>query len=52
VAIVARALPSDPDERPKRWNPAADLDGDERVTVLDLKIVVASLLDPDCRRGD
>ncbi|GAG10591.1 unnamed protein product, partial [marine sediment metagenome] len=33
----------------KRWNPAADLDQDGDVDLADLKIVITSLLDPDCR---
>jgi hypothetical protein len=47
--LVFRALWSRPGDR--RWNPAADLNNDDRVTLLDLAIVGASLLDPSCRSG-
>jgi hypothetical protein len=49
VAIVARALFSYPES--ERWNPDADLNNDGRVTLTDLKIVISSLVDPDCRQG-
>jgi CSLREA domain-containing protein len=47
VAIVARALSSEPGER--RWNPAADLDSDQRVGLRDLVIVISSMHERDCR---
>ena len=48
---MTRALPSQREPESKRWNPDADLDGDDMVTVADLMIVVSSLLDRDCRQG-
>jgi len=47
VAVVARALFSQPGSR--RWNPAADLNNDQRISLLDLFIVISSLHDRDCR---
>jgi hypothetical protein len=44
---VARALFSEPGE--KRWNPVADLNNDERVSLPDLFMVISSLHDRDCR---
>ena len=46
VAIVARALPSEPGDR--RWNPDADLNGDGAVNLADLKAVLRSLHDESC----
>ena len=47
VARVARALMSSPGER--RWDPAADLNHDDRVDLLDLMIVTHDLGDRNCR---
>ena len=47
VAIVARALPSDPDH--KRWNPDADLNNDNIVDLGDLMTILRSLHDEGCR---
>ena len=46
VAIVARALPSEPGH--KRWNPDADLNGDGFVDLGDLKAILLSLHDDAC----
>jgi cysteine-rich repeat protein len=47
LAAVARALLSQPGDR--RWNPAADINGNGWVDPIDLLIVTVGLLDPDCR---
>ena len=47
VSIVARALFSQPGD--KRWNPIADLNHDDAVDLGDLKAVIDSLHDEDCR---
>ena len=46
VAIVARALKSEPDD--KRWNPEADLNDDGAVDLGDLKAILISLHDDSC----
>ena len=47
VAIVARALPSEPGH--KRWNPDADLNHDGTVDIADLKAILRSLHSQGCR---
>ncbi|HEY5624968.1 MAG TPA: dockerin type I domain-containing protein, partial [Dehalococcoidia bacterium] len=47
VSIVARAMPSHPGH--KRWNADADLNGDNVVNLADLKLVLLSLHDRDCK---
>ena len=47
IAIVARAMPSEPDDR--RWNPDADVNHDGVVDLADLKAVLLSLHDKSCR---
>ena len=47
IVATARAIPSV--EGDQRWNPDADANGDGVVNVEDLRIVIASFLDPACR---
>jgi hypothetical protein len=47
LVATARAIPSSSGD--PRWNPDADANGDGIVNVDDLKIVIASFLDPACR---
>jgi len=47
LVATARAIPSTDGDA--RWNPDADFDSDGVVDVADLKIVIASFLDPACR---
>ena len=48
ISIVARALFSSPGNR--RWNPAADVNGDEKVTLADLFRVIESSHDRECKK--
>jgi len=48
ISIVARALFSSPGNR--RWNPAADVNGDEKVTLADLFLVIESSHDRECEK--
>jgi len=48
ISIVARALFSSPGNR--RWNLAADFDGDEKVTLADLFLVIESSHDRECEK--
>ena len=48
ISIVARALFSRLGDR--RWNPAADVNGDEKVTLADLFLVIESSHDRECKK--
>jgi hypothetical protein len=48
IAIVARALFTEEGDR--RWNQAADVNGDEKVTLADLFRVIESSHDRECKK--
>ncbi len=50
IGLIARALFTTDGSR--RWNPAADLDGNGYVGINDLQRALVSLLDPACRSRD